>query len=191
MTELVVVGGSSTLARQAVAFSAELGYDARLVSELAAETIERVAADEVDVFIALDDDGERANLIDQLVLDGTRLTNIVHPTAWVSPSARLGENVMIGPQCVVAMDAAVGNGVVLNALSSIEHDNVVGPHTFLGTGVTLCGRITIGAYASLGGGAVVKPGLTVGARCVLGTGAVLVKDAEPGLTYVGNPARPL
>ncbi len=45
--------------------------------------------------------------------------------------------------------------------------------------------------ASIGGGAVILPGIRVGACAIVGAGAVVVKDVLPGVTVVGNPARPL
>ena len=50
----------------------------------------------------------------------------IHPTAVVDPNARLGEDVEIGPYCVVGGDVTLGRGCVLHA-----HAMVVG-HTTLG-----------------------------------------------------------
>ena len=39
----------------------------------------------------------------------------VHPTAIVAPTARLGEDVSIGPRVVIEDDAEIGNGVTIMA----------------------------------------------------------------------------
>lgn len=189
--ELVIVGATGILTRQATELAAMLGWSVRVV-ETVTSTDRASDPESRSLFIALEDGDERADLIDELVSDpAIRLATLVHPTASVSPSAQLGQNVLIGAQCVVAMDAVVGNGVAQNALGSIEHDNRIADHVFLGTGVTICGRVVIGTRAFIGGGAVIKPGTTIAEHTLVGTGAVVVKDTEPHRTYVGNPARPL
>lgn len=54
----------------------------------------------------------------------------------------------------------------------------------------------IGDGAYIGTGAVIKQGtpdrpLRIGAGAVVGMGAVVTRDVAPGMTVVGNPARPL
>ena len=139
------------------------------------------------VFVAIDDFQARADMVNELTR--TVLTNLIHPTAFVSPQAELGLNVMIGAQAIVAMNAKVADGVTANALSSIEHDNVMGAFSFLGTGAICCGHVTTGEFVFIGGGAVVQPRITIGAHTTIGTGAVVVKDAESHSVYIGNPAK--
>ena len=52
-------------------------------------------------------------------------------------------------------------------------------------------RTVIGPDTWLGHGVIVKPEVTIGAGAVIGTGAVVTKDVPPGVTVVGNPAKPL
>lgn len=52
----------------------------------------------------------------------------IHPTAIVSPGARLGQGVRIGPWCSIGPNVVVGDGVEM--ISSV----VVGGHTTLGEG---------------------------------------------------------
>jgi maltose O-acetyltransferase len=49
--------------------------------------------------------------------------------------------------------------------------------------------ITIGDNVWLGGGVIVLPGVSIGPNTVVGGGAVVVKDLDPGVVAVGNPAR--
>lgn len=188
LSNLIIVGTTGALSRQAAEVGVLLGMDVTVVESLDDSDRDTGTA---QVFIAIEDGEERAHQIDQLLAQGLELATLVHPTAWVSASAQLGRNVFIGPLCVVAMDANVGNGVAQNALGSIEHDNEIADHVFLGTGAILCGRVTIGTRSFIGGGSVVKPGTTLAEKTLIGTGAVVVKDTEPNRTYVGNPARAL
>ncbi len=62
----------------------------------------------------------------------------IHPTAVVSPEAQLGEDVVVGPFCLVEGNAKVGartslrSHVVLGAHTELGQDNVIFPHTSIG-----------------------------------------------------------
>lgn len=180
---LAIIGDAGTLTRQAAEIARLRAYDEVVVNT----HTHHVPTSAQAVFIALSDPAERAEVIARVAR--SRLVNLVHPTAAVSPSAQLGLNIMVGAQAVIGMDARVDDGVVQNALCSIEHDNVIGAYTFFGTGALLCGHVTTGRNAFVGAGARVKPGVTIGERATIGIGAVLVTDAEPAGTYVGSPAK--
>lgn len=58
------------------------------------------------------------------------------------------------------------------------------------------GKVIIGDHAYIGAGALIKEGrygkpLVIGDGAVVGMGAVVIRDVEPYVTVVGNPARPL
>jgi acetyltransferase-like isoleucine patch superfamily enzyme len=58
------------------------------------------------------------------------------------------------------------------------------------------GHVHIEDHAYIGAGTVIKQGLlgaplVIGRGAVVGMGAVVTKSVPPGVTVVGNPARPL
>ncbi len=63
----------------------------------------------------------------------------IHPTAVVDPSAELGEDVEIGPYCIVGPDVALGDrtrliaNVFIERLTAIGPDCVIYPFATLGT----------------------------------------------------------
>lgn len=116
---------------------------------------------------------------------------LVHPTAWVSASARLGRGCVIGPFADVSADARAGVLVGLNAYASIGHDAEVGDYATLSGYVDLTGGVKVGSKAFIGSGARVLPGISVGDGCVIGAGAVIVRNAPAGSTYYAAPARRL
>ncbi|OAN58377.1 sugar O-acetyltransferase [Sphingomonas sp. TDK1] len=50
--------------------------------------------------------------------------------------------------------------------------------------------IRIGANVWIGGGALILPGVTIGEDAIIGAGSVVTRDVPPGITVMGNPARP-
>ncbi len=81
----------------------------------------------------------------------------VHATAWVSPDARLGDGVSIGPFAVVEAGAWLGDGVVVGAHAVIEADARVG------AGSRIAPRVQVGARCELGERCVVHGGVVIGA----------------------------
>jgi UDP-N-acetylglucosamine acyltransferase len=62
----------------------------------------------------------------------------IHPLACIDPKAQLGENVEIGPFCVVGPDARIGDGtqlvsnVVVDGHTTLGRDCIVHPHARIG-----------------------------------------------------------
>ncbi|TSA30778.1 MAG: acyl-ACP--UDP-N-acetylglucosamine O-acyltransferase [Verrucomicrobiaceae bacterium] len=58
----------------------------------------------------------------------------IHPTAIVSPSARIADNVEIGPCVVIEGGAAIGEGCVIQAHAVIEGSVIMGTGNIIGYG---------------------------------------------------------
>ncbi len=104
---------------------------------------------------------------------------VIKDGACLSPFVTLTSNIRIG-RCFHA-----------NLYSYVEHDCTIGDFVTLAPGAKVNGNITIGDHAYIGAGAVLRQGITIGADAVIGMGAVVTRDVPPGVTVVGNPAKPL
>ncbi len=50
---------------------------------------------------------------------------IVHPTAYVSPTAKIGEGTVVLANAVVQADAQIGKHCIINANVTIDHDAII------------------------------------------------------------------
>ena len=130
----------------------------------------------------------------------SRLT--ARPGTLISPTARIGAGVEIGPGAVfcdftmVTASARIGAHFQCNIYSYVAHDCVIGDFVTFAPQVCCNGNVHIGDGAYIGTGAVLRQGtpdkpIVIGEEAVVGMGAVVTKDVPPGVTVVGNPARPL
>ncbi|WP_370232331.1 UDP-3-O-(3-hydroxymyristoyl)glucosamine N-acyltransferase [Cognatishimia sp.] len=69
----------------------------------------------------------------------------IHPSAVVSPEARLGADVSVGPLTVIEAGAVIGDGSVIGPQCYIGIDVNLGANAFLRDHVTLGARVKIGA----------------------------------------------
>ena len=56
------------------------------------------------------------------------MSQTIHPTAIIAPSAKVGSNVVIGPYSVIDEGAVIGDSTVLDAHVVIGKDTVIGRH---------------------------------------------------------------
>jgi acetyltransferase EpsM len=131
----------------------------------------------------------RLAIVERLEQDGLALPVLIHPRAFVAPSAVLGPGCQVLPGAHIGPGAVLGRGVLVNSGAIVEHDNRIGDCAVIDPGATLAGRVFVGAEAEIGSGAVVIPDVRVGERAVVGAGAVVIADVPPDVTVVGVPAR--
>jgi len=123
-------------------------------------------------------------------LDGlVAWVTLVHPSAIVAPSVRLGEGTVVFAGAIVQPDTVVGRHVILNTGSSVDHDGVVGDFAHIAPGARLAGGVRIGEGVLVGIGSCVIPGRAVGDWATVGAGAAVVTDIPPGVVAKGVPAR--
>lgn len=79
----------------------------------------------------------------------------IHPTAVVAASAKLGENVFIGPYVVVEDDASIGSGSVIEAFCFVGKGCDMGSHCWLHPHVTVYARSRLGNLVELHSGVVI------------------------------------
>ncbi len=148
-------------------------------------------ARDLPLIVAIGDNAARLRKMDECTAAGHGSATVVHPAAWISPSATLGAGVFVGPNAVVHAGATVDDGVIVNSSAVVEHHCHVKEGTHIAPNATLCGRVRIGRLTLIGAGSAVLPVVTIGDDVVVGAGSVVTSDVPDHLTVAGDPARQL
>jgi len=143
------------------------------------------------VVVGIGNNAIRANKQVQLVNAGATVVTIIHPTATVSPHARVGTGSVVFAQAVVNACANVRAGVIVNTGSVVEHDCVVGDFSHISPNAVLAGGVRLQEQCWVGAGASVRQLLEVGKAAVVGMGSVVTKNVSAGVTVAGSPAKKL
>jgi sugar O-acyltransferase (sialic acid O-acetyltransferase NeuD family) len=141
----------------------------------------------VKVVLAIDPPRIRERLAAHYGLD--RLLTLIAPTAFVSPTARVGQGSIVQRGVLVGRNARLGTAVKLNCGAQLHHDAEVGDFTTVAPGARILGTVRIGSRTYIGAEAVILPRIKIGDECVIGAGAVVSRDVRDGSVVKGVPAR--
>ena len=117
------------------------------------------------LFIAVDANAmnhARLELYGRARLRGFRMSTLVHPMAYVSPAATLGDNVWVGPSAQIAADCKLGSNTLVGANARLDNAVTVGNHVWLGAGSSIGSTSHIGNHCIVGNDVKLRSGTRVG-----------------------------
>ena len=107
----------------------------------------------------------RITVFERLINGGFSCPTLVHPTAFVEPSATLAEGVQVMPHAYVGSEAQVGFGAIINTGAIVSHDCILGDYANLSPGAILAGEVTVGSATLVGMGVTVNLRVKIGSPC--------------------------
>jgi len=107
----------------------------------------------------------------------------------------LGDYVEVGGNTCIDRgaleDTMIGEGTKIDNLVHIAHNVKIGKNCLIVALTCIGGGVEIGDGAYLGIGCSNRNQIRIGEKAFIGMGAVVVKDVDPGVTVIGNPAKPM
>lgn len=141
--------------------------------------------------LAIGEISAKKNIVSRLKARGAKFATLIHPTAIVTRTAKLGEGCILCPYATVSAGVTLGDFVGLNGYSGIGHGSSVGAYTTISSHVDITGNVTVGEGVFVGSGARVLPNLQVGNGAKVGAGSIVMRSVKPGVTVVAAPAKKL
>lgn len=115
----------------------------------------------------------RKKFVEHFLSMGANFVKLVHKNAYISPSAEIGEGVIIGPNANIGPNVKIGNFNLINARSSLGHDTIIGNYNLVSPNTCFSGFTCIGDENLFGINCATIPGIRVGNRNKISAGMIL------------------
>ena len=80
---------------------------------------------------------------------------VIHPSAYIDPTATIGEAVSIGPNVVIEADVCIGSGSTIKANTVIGARSVLGSDCCIAANVSIYHDVQLGCRVNIHSGAVI------------------------------------
>ena len=143
-----------------------------------------------DRFIfAIGDINVKKRLVTRLKKKGAKFLTLIHPTAIVANTAKIGQGVIICPFVTVSDHVQLGDFVMLNIYSSCGHDAKVGNYCILSPYATLNGFVILEDEVFLGTHSTIISYKKVGYKSKVSANSVVMRDVPPNKIVFGVPGK--
>ena len=156
----------------------------------------QIEASERFVTLAIANSIIREKLEKRCQENNIQFLDVAASNVCVMDNVNIGEGSILSPFSSLTSNVQIGRQFHANIYSYVAHDCIIGDYVTFAPGVKLNGNIIVEDHAYIGTGAVIKQGkpgepIVIGHGAVIGMGAVVTKSIPPGVTVIGNPAKPL
>ncbi len=150
----------------------------------------RVAPGDV-FFCAIGNVYDRKKTVEIILGKGGQFISLIHPTAVISPSAKIGSGVAVKAFCVLSSDVIIEDYTFLQSSVILGHDVHIGRFCQVNSFSFFAGYTRIHDLVTVNAGAKTVQNVVVEERAVVGMGSVVLNRVKKGTTVFGNPARKL
>ncbi|GAE35923.1 acetyltransferase [Halalkalibacter akibai] len=144
---------------------------------------------DIKFVIAIGSNVLRKRIVEELGLPNDMYSTIIHPSAIVSSSVKLGVGTVIMPYVVINADAEIGDHAIINTRSVVEHDCKIDNFTHLSPNSILAGAVQVNEGVHIGTSATIIPNVKINEWSVVGASATVINDLPADCTAVGTPAK--
>ncbi len=116
-----------------------IAEDPKIARQVLGDPLVYHPGDDDRFVLAIGNMGARRRTVESLVARGAQFVNLIHPTALVADSARLGQGIVLYPYSVVSNEAVLNDFVKMNYYASAGHNAEFGKYCLLAPYATVNG----------------------------------------------------
>lgn len=126
----------------------------------------------------------RAEINNRIPFNTDRFATIIHPTAFVCDTAKIGYGCFIQANCTITTKATIGNNVLISNGANIGHESEIGQDSVVGLGVNITSDVIIGKSVYVGPGATFTNEIKIGNNVLIGIAAVVTESVPDNTKYL-------
>lgn len=162
----------------------QLGYPPVLGS------IDNYSVQPDDVFFCgIGDVYSKKRTVEIILGKGGKFISLIHPTAIISPSSRIGTGVAVKAFCVISNNVIIEDYTYLQSSVIAGHDVHIGKYCQINSFSFFAGFTRIHDQVTVNAGARFVQNAVAEERSVIGMGSVVLKRVKTGTTVFGSPAK--
>ncbi|RLL42762.1 acetyltransferase [Oceanobacillus piezotolerans] len=165
------------------------GFQTRGIIHAPVSFLVKLLQEDIKLVIAIGDNLIRRKIVQQLALPKEAYAPLIHPTAIISPTSKVGYGTVVMPNVVVNANSEIGSHCIINTGAIVEHDNRIGDYTHLSPNVTLTGNVSTGEGVHIGSSATIIPSKHLGSWSIIGAGSTVIEHIPAYTKAVGSPTR--
>ena len=128
----------------------------------------------------------RLQVYERLRQAGFSIPTVVHPRAYIEPTAVVGEGGQIFFNAYIGSESKIGFGCIVNTGAIISHDCVLGDFVNISPGAILAGAVTVKEKTLIGMGVTINLNVMVGSGVRAGNSSVIKEDVpDHGVVRAG------
>lgn len=145
-----------------------------------------------DVFIcAIGDVTLKKRITEKMVARGAKFHKVIHKTANVSPTAKIGDGCVVGTGAIIGPSETIGAHTLIQSYAILGHDGSVGAYSRIDCRVMCVGGVKIGNEVTLHTACVINHDVTVQDKATVAACSFVIRNVKEGTTVMGNPAKRL
>ena len=146
--------------------------------------------DEQDRFlIAVGNVNTKKSIITKLKEKDIKYINLIHPSAIIFDTAKIGKGVIICPLCIISDHVKIDDFVIINSYSTCGHDARIGKYCTLSSFVAVNGFGVLEDEVFLGTHSTVIPHKRVGYKSQVSANSVVMRDVPANKMVFGVPGK--
>ncbi len=130
----------------------------------------------------------RQQVFEEFSKKNAQFMNLIHPTAYICPSASMGQANILQRSTTLYCNAKLGNGNYLNGSVNLAHDATVKDFNLLGPGSMVLGNAQVGSANQLAPHCILLNNTTIGNNNILAPNTCIYKGCRDNCRMMGSPA---
>ena len=120
----------------------------------------------------------REKIFNKYAFNKDDLINLIHPKAYVSSMATLGNGIIVKANATIMPNAKLEDNIIISQLVSVSHYVTIGSHSILAPSSSCSGGSVIKKSCFLGTNCSINENITIGKNSIIGIGATVRKDLD-------------